>query len=154
MTKPRPSKGPTEAPAAQQQPERPEPASPKGGNAVQRPLRRTCKALAATVREPPLSPEQVLVWEKAAAFCVRNLPTLWTAGEPRREPGSAIRWLVPIVLRYLDGQEGKLGEMVFDEQRQEFTVLTDRGTLVERARLVAASRSPHGKSTAGPEAGA
>ena len=24
------------------------------------------------------------IWEQAAAFCVRRLPTLWTAREPRR----------------------------------------------------------------------
>jgi hypothetical protein len=89
---------------------------------------------------------------KAAAFCAWNLPTLWTAGEPRQE--SDRRWVVPIMLRYLDGHEGMLGEMTFDAQRQEFTLLTDKAALAERARIVASSRTSHGQSAAPPETGA
>jgi hypothetical protein len=87
----------------------------------------------------PLRPEQEQIWEQAAGFCVRRLPTLWTAGQPRREPGRQGRWIVPIVLRYPDGYEGTLGEIAFDEQRREFTLLTERAVLSERAREVAAS---------------
>ena len=90
-----------------------------------------------------LSPEQERIWEQAAAFCVRRLPTLWTAGEPRREPEPPGRWIVPIVLRYPDGHEGVLGEMAFDEQRRDFTLLTERAVLSERAREVAASCTAH-----------
>jgi len=121
---------------------------------MQTTLRRTRKAIAVAVQDQPLSPEQVWIWEKAVAFCVRNLPTLWTAGEPQQEPGSAIRWIVPIVLGYPDGYEGKLGEMAWDEQRQEFTLLTDKDLLAERARMVASSRPAHGPNAASPEAGA
>ena len=88
------------------------------------------------------------------AFCVRHLPTLWTAGEPRRAPGSATRWIVPIVLCYPDGYEGTLGEMAWDEQHQEFTLTTDKAVLAERARMVASSRPAHGTNAASPEAGA
>ena len=117
---------------------------------MQTTLRRTRKAIAVAVQNQPLSPEQVWIWEQAVAFCVRHLPTLWTAGEPQREPGSATRWIVPIVLGYPDGYEGKLGEMAWDEQRQEFTVLTDKDRLAERARMVASSRPAHGPNVASP----
>jgi hypothetical protein len=80
---------------------------------------------------------QEAIWVKATAFCAWNLPTLWTAGERRQE--SERRWVVPIILRYPDGHEGKLGEMTFDAHRQEFTLLTDRAALAERARIVALS---------------
>ena len=132
-------------------PAQPPPACSDGRNAVKRPLRRTRKATAAA-QDAPLSRKQEEVWEKAAAFCAWNLPTLWTAGEPRQETDR--RWIVPIMLRYLDGYEGKLGEMAFDEPRQEFTLLTDKATLAERARAVAASRPSHDETAAAPEAGA
>ena len=80
------------------------------------------------------------------------MPTLWTAGEPRQDAQE--RWIVPIVLRYPDGYEGSLGEMVWDEPRQEFTLLSDRATLADRARLIASSRPAHGSNSAPPEAGA
>jgi len=85
-----------------------------------------------------LTQEQQELWKKAAAFCVRHLPTLWTAGEPQQQ--SPQNWIVPIVLRYPDGHEGILGELAWDGLRQEFTLLTERTVLSERARLVAASR--------------
>ena len=109
--------------------------------------------IAATV-EQSLSPEQERIWEQAAAFCVRRLPTLWTAGEPRREPQPPGRWIVPIVLRYPEGHEGTLGEMAFDEQRQDFTLLTERAVLSERAREVAACYSTHEAIPSSPRAGA
>jgi hypothetical protein len=102
--------------------------------------------------ERPLTPEQQEIWEKAAAYCVRHLPTLWTAGEPRQETPQA--WVVPIILRYPDGHEGTLGEMAWDGRRQEFTLLTSRAVLSERARVVASFRSTHGPISAAPEAGA
>ena len=154
MTKPRAPVGLTEVLSAQQQPGRVEPTLPDGGSVMQTPLRRTRKAIAAAVQDQPLSPEQVRIWEKAIAFCVRHLPTLWTAGEPQQQPGSATRWIVPIVLCYPDGFEGKLGEMAWDEQCQEFTVLTDKATLADRARIVASCRPAHGPDTASPEGGA
>jgi hypothetical protein len=86
-----------------------------------------------------MSRKQEEIWEQAAAFCVRNLPTLWTAGEPRRE--SEGRWIVPIVLRYPDGYEGALGELAWDEKPQEFTLVTPRESLSERARSLASSHS-------------
>ena len=150
MTKPRKPDGLTDALTAQQRPGRVEPTLPDGGSAVQTTLRRTRKAIAVAVQNQPLSPEQVWIWEQAVAFCVRHLPTLWTAGEPQREPGSATRWIVPIVLGYPDGYEGKLGEMAWDELRQEFTVLTDKDQLAERARMVASSRPAHGPNVASP----
>jgi hypothetical protein len=85
--------------------------------------------------------ERQAIWEEAAAFCVRQFPTLWTAGEPRRDQEMAGRWLVPIVLRYPDGHEGVLGEMVWDGRLQSFTVLTDRATLSKRAQHVASCRA-------------
>jgi hypothetical protein len=107
---------------------------------------------AARVRgERPLTREQEALWEQAAAFCVRNLPTLWTAGEPRRE--SEGRWIVPIVLRYPDGYEGILGEMAWDEKPQAFTLLTAREVLSERARSIASSHHSHGANSPPPEAG-
>jgi hypothetical protein len=100
-------------------------------NAIPAPRRGTPRTLA-------LTQEQEEIWEKAAAFCVRHLPTLWTAGEPRRQ--SRQGWVVPIILRYPDGYEGILGEMAWDGLRQAFTLLTERTILSERARRVAASR--------------
>lgn len=152
MTKPRNPDGPTEASAAQRRPGRPEPTPPEGRNAVQKRRRRTRKAIVAVAQKQPLSQQQERIWEKAVGFCAWNLPTLWTAGEPRQESGG--RWLVPIILRYLDGYEGHLGDMVFDEQRQEFILIADKATLAERARIVASSRPPHGPTTATPETGA
>jgi hypothetical protein len=111
----------------------------QSGDAVEGPARLTRQKVVAAIQEQPLSPVQVEIWEKAVAFCVRKLPTLWTAGEPRRDLESVGRWIVPIVLRS-EKWEGILGEMVFDEQLQEFT-LPDRAILSERAREVASQRS-------------
>src|SRR5437016_3914619 len=112
--------------------------SEQGGTALAKPLGRTRQKIAATIHEQPLSPEQVAIWEKATAFCVRKLPTLWTAGEPRRDLNVHSRWIMPIVLRY-EAWEAILGEMYFDEQSQEFT-LPERAVLSERAREVASER--------------
>src|SRR5207244_9577690 len=109
------------------------------------------KAVAGAVQDERLSQKQKQLWENAIVFCVRNLPTLWTADEPRRETTG--RWIVPIVLCYPDGFEGKLGEMAWDELRQDFTLLTDKASLAECARMVAFSRPSHGKNAASPEAG-
>jgi hypothetical protein len=119
---------------------------------VHKPRQRTRQAIVAAGRDQPLSSKQEEIWEKAVAFCAWNLPTLWTAGEPRQETDR--RWIVPIILRYLDGYEGCLGEMTFDDHRQVFTLVTDKATLAKRARLVASSRPSHGTNTAPPEAGA
>ena len=154
MTKPRKPDVLTEALAAHARRGRDEPTLPDGGYATQTTLRQTRKASAVATKDQALSPEQVWIWENALAFCVRHLPTLWTAGEPQREPGSATRWIVPIVLGYPDGYEGKLGEMAWDEQRQEFTLLTDKHLLAERARMIAASRHADGPNATPPEAGA
>lgn len=151
MMKRRKPDGSKQAPMVQAQPERPVTSS-TGSNAVHKPLRRTRKAVAAVIKDEPLGRKQQEIWQKAIVFCVWNLPTLWTAGEPRQEARK--RWIVPIVLRYLDGYEGNLGEMMFDEQRQVFTLLTDKASLAERARIVAASRPSHGQNSASPEAGA
>lgn len=112
--------------------------------------RRTRTAIDAVALDQGERRKQEEIWEEAAAFCAWNLPTLWTAGEPRQE--SDRRWIVPIMLRYLDGYEGKLGEMAYDKQRQEFTLLTDKVTLAERARVVAASRPSHAENAAPPDA--
>src|SRR5271165_3804408 len=108
--------------------------SEQGGAALDKPLRRTRQKIAATIQEQPLSPEQVAIWEKATASCVRKPPTLWTAGEPRRDLNRHGRWIVPIILRY-DAWEAILGEMFFDEQSLEFT-LPERAVLSNRAREV------------------
>jgi hypothetical protein len=113
---------------------------------------RSARSIARARGGRTLSPEQEQVWEKAAAFCVRHFPTLWTAGEPRQDGQN--RWFVPIVLRYPGGYEGTLGEMTWDEQRQDFVLLTDRAGLSERAGLIASSRSANGSSAAAPETGA
>jgi len=77
------------------------------------------------------SPKQVEIWEKAVVYCVWHLPTLWTAGEPRQE--TERRWIVPILLCYPDGFEGQLGEMTYDDERQEFTLLSDKAASAERS---------------------
>jgi hypothetical protein len=112
----------------------------------------TRRSVARALGEQLLSREQQDVWEKAAAFCVRHLPTLWTAGQPRQDAGGG--WVVPIVLRYPDGYEGTLGEMAWSAERQQFTVLTDRAALSERARSIAAARPTHAPISPPPEAGA
>ncbi len=153
-TSPKPD-GRAAADTPQPQPGRPEPAlTSEDGHAVRRSFRRTPKALGAAVSAQPLSRQQEEIWEKAVAYCVRQLPTLWTAGAPQPPAGSGTHWIVPIVLCYPDGYEAKLGEMVFDEQAQDFTLVTDKPTLAERARIVAASRPRHAKKAATPEAGA
>jgi hypothetical protein len=118
---------------------------------VSRSTRPTCRPAAHVRAERPLTREQEEIWEQAAAFCVRHLPTLWTAGEPRLE--SQGRWIVPIVLRYPDGYEGILGEMAWDEKLQAFILLTARDVLSERARSVASSHHSHGANSPPPEAG-
>jgi hypothetical protein len=119
-------------------------------NAVQKSDRQTRKPVADVTEGKTLSPRQVEIWEKAVAYCVRQLPTLWTVGEPKHEPVRG--WIIPIVLCYPDGFEGELGEMAYDEEHQEFTLLSDKATLAERARVVAASRASHGKKAAASEA--
>jgi hypothetical protein len=152
MTKSRKLDGPRETPAVPRQPGRPESAPAEGGDAVQKRHRRTRAAIDAGAQNRELRRKQEEIWEKAAAFCAWNLPTLWTADEPRQETDR--RWIVPIILRYPGGHEGKLGEMAFDEERQEFTLLGDKAALAERARVVAASRLSHGENATSPEAGA
>jgi hypothetical protein len=100
--------------------------------------RTTRPGIVRAPKQPVLTQEQQEIWEKAAAFCVRNLPTLWAAGEPRQQAPQ--EWIVPIVLRYPDGYEGTLGELAWDGVRQAFTLLTKKTILSGRARLVAASR--------------
>jgi hypothetical protein len=123
-----------------------------GRHAGRKVIRPRRQANARVLEGRPLTREHLEIWEKAAAFCVRHLPTLWTAGEPRQQ--SPQTWIVPIVLRYPDGYEGTLGEMAWDGQRQQFILLTDRAVLSERARLLASCRSTHGPISAAPEAGA
>jgi hypothetical protein len=124
---------------------------PEGSGVVSRSTRPTRRPTGHVRGERPLTREREEIWEKAAAYCVRHLPTLWTAGEPRQE--SEGRWIVPIVLRYPDGYEGILGEMAWDEKPQEFILLTARDILSERARSVASSHHPHGSNSTPPEAG-
>ena len=142
-----------EAPLEEQEPGLPEHGSPARGNALHPPIRRTRRAIVAS-KDRVITSDQERIWEQAAAFCVRRLPTLWTAGEPRCNPEAPGTWIVPIVLRYPEGHEGVLGEMAFDEQRQDFTLLTERAVLSERAREIAASHPAHDSIPTTPPAGA
>lgn len=114
---------------------------------------KTKTSLAATTgkhrsgRYAELTDEQPKIVEKAAAFCVRHFPTLWTAGWPIIESGSSsgpdkssgCRWIVPVLLRYDAGVEGGVGSLAYDPETDTFTLLTDRATMSQRAREVAAS---------------
>ncbi|MFL5340511.1 MAG: hypothetical protein ACJ8F7_10205 [Gemmataceae bacterium] len=83
------------------------------------------------VPQTPIEPidEDVQVALKAAAFCVRHFPTLWTAGLPHRAGG---QWIVPIFVRYPTGDERRLGEMTFDGTT--FTPVTPREEMARLAR--------------------
>ena len=75
--------------------------------------------------------EDVVVAQKAAAYCVLHFPALWTAGMPKWEP-AARRWVVPIVIRYPTGDERTLGEMAYDGRA--FSALTPREEMARLAR--------------------
>ncbi len=152
MAKPRKPNRPIETSAAQRRPGGREPITPDSGNALRKRRPRTRTPIETVTEDPELRRKQEAIWKKATTFCAWNLPTLWTAGEPRQE--SDRRWIVPIILRYSDGHQGQLGEMAFDEQRQEFSLMADKTDLAERARILAASRPSHGENAAPSEAGA
>jgi hypothetical protein len=81
--------------------------------------------------ELPEAGDDLIVAQKAAAYCLLHFPTLWTAGLPKWETASQ-QWVIPIVLRYPTGDERKLGSMTFDGQT--FTPTTKRHEMARRAR--------------------
>lgn len=91
-------------------------------------------------RRRKLTEEQQAIVQKAAAFCVRHFPTLWTAGWPRREEDtSSHHWIIPVVLRYDPEVEGEVGSLAYNPDTDTFTVLTERTVMSQRAREVAQS---------------
>jgi hypothetical protein len=98
-------------------------------------------------KPPEINEEEGQVIQKAAAFCVRHFPTLWTAGVPMLESSgkssagrsSPRRWIIPVILRYDTGAEGEVGSLAYHAQADLFTVLTDRSLMSQRARAVARS---------------
>lgn len=85
------------------------------------------------------------ITQKAAVYCLLHFPHLWTAGNARRDAAAAGQacWIVPVVLRYPTGFGGEIGLLSYDEAKDEFTVLTDREAMRERARALA--EDPEGK---------
>lgn len=75
----------------------------------------------------------------AATYCLLHFPMLWTTGglpeEGRAENGSR-QWIIRMYLRYPTGHEGYLGDLLYDGK--EFTELTDRQLMLERATKIAA----------------
>lgn len=87
-----------------------------------------------------LTKEQERIIQAAATYCLRNFPMLWTTGglpEECHAENGARQWLVHIFLRYPMGQEGYLGDLLYDGN--QFSELTTRQIMSERAKVIANS---------------
>ncbi len=72
-------------------------------------------------------------------YCVRHFPMLWTTGglpEKHIEADGTRHWIVHVYLRYPTGHEGYVGDLLYDGK--QFTELTDRDTMRERSKQIAA----------------
>jgi hypothetical protein len=87
--------------------------------------------------EVAITPEGQIL-RQAAVYCLHTFPMLWTVGdikEEREGPGSR-RWIIAVHLSYPTGHEGYLGDLLYDGEK--FTELTDRDTMKERSKRIAA----------------
>lgn len=82
--------------------------------------------------------EEQFILRDAMCYCLHHFPMLWTTGGLREEPGKngSRRWIIPVYLRYPTGHEGYLGDLLYDGK--QFTELTDREIMRERAKQIAA----------------
>jgi len=98
------------------------------------------KAAANTRRKRPreFTDEEQSILRDAMCYCLWHFPMLWTTGGIREAPGENgfRRWIIPVYLRYPTGHEGYLGDLRYDGK--QFTELTDRGLMRERARQIEA----------------
>jgi hypothetical protein len=87
-------------------------------------------------RRPPLDPEEERILGKAAAYCIRNLPLLWTPGGIKEETAAdgSRCWLIAVYLRFPTGHEGHVGDLLYDGEK--FTELTDRQLMYERSKTI------------------
>lgn len=86
-----------------------------------------------------VSEEDERIISAAATYCLLHFPMLWTTGElpeERRGEDGSRQWIIRVYLRYPTGHEGYLGDLLYDGK--EFTQLTDRETMLERAKQIAA----------------
>jgi hypothetical protein len=86
-----------------------------------------------------VSAEDERIISAAATYCLLHFPMLWTTGGlPQRRTGGngARQWIIHVYLRYPTGHEGYLGDLLYDGK--QFSELTDRATMMERATKIAA----------------
>jgi hypothetical protein len=90
-------------------------------------------------RVPELTEEELEIAIKASCYCFDHFPWLWTIGsvpEERVGDDGSRQWTIQVYLRYPTGFDGYLGDILYDGK--EFTELTDRETMRERAKKIAA----------------
>ena len=86
--------------------------------------------------EPRWNVEEEKILQKAAVYCLRTFPMLWTVGgieEADTEHGVR-RWIIAVYLRYPTGFEGYLGDLLYDGR--QFIQLTDQEIMRKRARRI------------------
>lgn len=87
-------------------------------------------------REPEPTAEQEAVMRKTIQYTLRKLGHLLVPGTPTASGNG--KWVVPLIYRSCVGPDGEVGAIAYDEQRDEFTLLTDRAAMDERIRPLAA----------------
>ena len=83
--------------------------------------------------------EEERIIQKAANYCLRRFPLLWTTGgfpEEHTDEKGTRYWIIRMYLRYPTGHEGYLGDLLYDGKN--FSELTDRERMLERAGKIAA----------------
>jgi hypothetical protein len=85
-----------------------------------------------------INQEEEEVLQKAAIYCLRTFPMLWTVGGIKKDSrdDGACRWIIAVYLRYPTGFEGYLGDLLFDGK--QVTELTDREVMRTREKQIAA----------------
>src|ERR1700722_6014041 len=90
-------------------------------------------------RSRELTAEEENIIQEAACYCLHHFPMLWTTGglpEERLANDHSRQLTIRVFLRCPTGHEGYLGELLYDGKN--FTELTDRKIMRERAKTVAA----------------
>jgi hypothetical protein len=103
-----------------------------------KPTRAKAAAVVQKKKAAESSAEEEQILRKAAIHCLFTFPMLWTVGGIKEEQGTdgPRRWVIAVHLRYPTGHEGYLGDLLYDGK--EFTELTDREVMRQRAKQIAA----------------
>ena len=100
---------------------------------------RQAKAAEATRpnRLPDSTDEEEQILRAATIYLIRKVGGLFVATGLREEHDQrGRRWIITVTLRYPTGQEGYVGELLYDGK--EFTLLTEESVIDERVRQIAA----------------